>query len=193
MKIAFVANTGGNLPLLETVMAMLVERHEVDHIVAVDGAARDVEAVLRSRRMRFPIEVPWADKRYPDFVLASVLSGVIETPQAEVDRTQMMETALRSPAGEGGSIELAGRHLGVQTAGREPIDPVVVVAGNGRHGVERAPDKVRICPGHLREPLWQGEPASCALVALAEGALYVGFLNAYGDLLEEAEPIESTG
>ena len=190
MKIAFVANSHGPGPLLETALLMLVERHDVDRIVPVGSAMRDVDAVIVGRQRRFPDEVQWTDPTYPDYVLAAVLEGVVETPAAEVERTQMLSAVVRPMDGKE-SIEIEGRALSVVQPGQPaPDSPIVVSDYPGRHGVEWRDDRVHICPGQLKEVVWDEEPASCALVAMAEGQLYVGFLDLYGDLLEEATAID---
>ncbi|MCB9552298.1 MAG: hypothetical protein R3F65_00415 [bacterium] len=191
MKVAFVSNSNGNLALLETALAMLVERHEVDRIVPVGGAIADVEAALAARRRRFPEEVAWTDPGYEDYVVAAVLEGVVETPPAELDRTELIEMTIRPLAPQETAIDIAGRRVGVAFEGEPlPDAPVIVSASPGLHGVDRFQGRIRVCPGQLRDLVWDEEPASCALVAMAEGQLYVGFLDLYGDLLEEAVSIE---
>lgn len=193
MKVAFVSNSHGNLALLETALAMLVERHEVDRIVPVGGAIADVEAAIAARRRRFPEEVAWTDPGYEDYVVAAVLEGVVETPTAELERTELIEMVIRPLAPQETAIEIAGRRVGVAFEGEPlPETPVFVSASPGLHGVDRHQGRLRVCPGQLRDLAWDDEPASCALVAMAEGRLYVGFLDLYGDLLEEAIPIEAS-
>lgn len=190
MKIAFVSNSHGAGPLLETALLMLVERHDVDRIVPVGGAVRDVESVIVGRQRRFPDEVQWTDKGYADYVLAAVLEGVVQTPAAEVERTQILAAVVR-PMDRTESIEIQGRELAVVQPGQpEPDTPIVVSDYPGRHGVETRNGRIHICPGQLKELAWDDEPAGCALVAMAEGQLYVGFLDLYGDLLEEATAID---
>lgn len=190
MKIAFVSNSHGAGPLLETALLMLVERHDVDRVVPLGGAVRDVETVIFARQRRFPDEVQWTDEGYPDYVLAAVLEGVAETPPIEVERTQLLSAVVR-PMTSTESIEIVGRRLAVAQPGEpEPDAPIVVSEYPGRHGVEYRDGRIHICPGQLKEVVWDEEPASCALVAMAEGQLYVGFLDLYGDLLEEATPID---
>lgn len=191
MKIAFVSNSQGAGALLETVLLMLVERHEVERIVPVGGAIQDVESVVLGRRRRFPEEVAWADPDYPDYVLAAVLEGVVSTPQFEVERTELLAMSVRPFDPREKAIDIQGRHIGVAFRdGPPPETPIVVSASPGRHGVEWRDGRIWICPGQLREVMWDDEPAACALVAMAEGRLYVGFLDLYGDLLEEAIAID---
>ncbi len=190
MKIAFVSNSHGAGPLLETALLMLVERHDVDRIVPVGSAVRDVESVIVGRQRRFPDTVEWTAPGYPDYVLAAVLEGVVDTPAAEVERTQLLSAVVRPMNGRE-AIEIEGRALSVTQPGETEADtPIVVSDYPGRHGVEWRGGRIHICPGQLKELVWDEEPASCALVAMAEGQLYVGFLDLYGDLLEEAIAID---
>lgn len=191
MKVAFVSNSNGNLALLETALAMLVERHEVDRIVPVGGAIADVEAAIVARHRRFPTEVAWTDPGYADYVVAAVLEGLVSTPTAEIERTELIEIAVQPLRPDETSIEIVGRAIGVAFEGEPlPDTPVVVSASPGLHGVEAHDGRLRVCPGQLRDLIWDDEPAACALVAIAEGRLYVGFLDIYGDLLEEAVALE---
>lgn len=192
MKIAFVSNSYGNGLLLETVLLMLVERHEVERIVPVGSAIRDVEAVLVGRRRRFPEEVSWTDDGYSDYVLAAVLEGVVDTPASEVERTEFLEMSIRPFDAREGAIDIQGHQIGIAFEGQPlPETPIVISPGPGRHGVEVVDGQTHVCPGQLREVVWDDEPAACALVAFAEDQLYVGFLDLYGDLLHEAMPLES--
>ncbi len=191
MKVAFVSNSQGSGPLLETALLMLVERHDVDRIVPIGGAMRDVDAVLIGRRRRFPQAVTWTEKGYPDYVLAAVLEGVVETPLIEVERTEQLAAAVLPFDVRERAIDVEGRPIAVARPGEpEPEGPIVVSEAPGRHGVQRRDGRIFVCPGQMRDLMWDDEPASCALVAMAEGQLYVGFLDIYGDLLEEATPIE---
>lgn len=190
MKIAFVSNSYGNGPLLETVLVMLVERHEVERIIPIGSARRDAEAVVFGRRRRFPEEVPWTDPGYEDYVLSAVLEGVVETPASEVERTEFLDMSLRPFDPREGAVDLGGHQIGVAIEGEPlPTTPYIVLASPGRHGIEVVDGRTYICPGQLREVMWDDEPAACALVALAEDQLYVGFLDLYGDLLHEAVPL----
>lgn len=191
MKIAFVSNSHGAGPLLETALLMLVERHDVDRIVPLSSAVRDVDAVIAGRQRRFPDAVTWSEPGYADFVLASVLEGVVETPVAEVERTELLQAVVMPFDAREKAIDVEGRRIAVVQPGEpEPDAPIVVSDYPGRHGVEYRDGRILICPGQLKEVVWDDEPASCALVAMAEGQLYVGFLDLYGDLLEEATAIE---
>lgn len=191
MKVAFVSNSYGNLALLETVLMMLVERHEVDRIVPVGLAARDVDAVLFARKRRFPEEVQWTEAGYDDYVLSAVLEGAVETPAIEVERTEMLELTVRRFDVAEGSLDFAGRKVGVQIDDAPTPDTPIVVASMAEvHQVKRIGGQLIICPGQLRDVAVDDEPACCALIAIAEGQLLLGFLDMYGDLVEEAVALD---
>lgn len=185
MKVAFVANSHGNLDLLESFLLMLIDRHEVDRVVAVgDSAPYDAAAVLRARLERHPVEVPWTDPEYADFVLASITRGVVEAPADEVVRNRALRERLLCDAAE---IEITGRTIAVQLPGAAPpaTGPLVIDEGEAR-GVERGA-RTTICPGQMRGMLWDGQPASCALVEPWQEKLHVRFLDLDGADLDEAE------
>ncbi len=187
MKVGFVANSHGNLELLESFLLMLVERHEVDVLVAVGGTAPyDAAAVLRARLERHPVEVAWTEPGYADFVLASISRGVVQAPAEEVDRNKRLQARLRANADR---VEIGERVLAVKIPGASPPEtgPLVFDEREER-GVERG-ERVLICPGQLRGMLWDGQPASCALVEPAKDRLRVRFLDLDGADIDEAEII----
>jgi hypothetical protein len=193
MKLGFVANSHGNLALLEEVMLMLVERHRVDRIVPVESAVYDADAVQRGRRQRFPAEVAWTDPSYADFVLASVLQGVVEAPDAELQRNaqlaERVATEGERSAGFGSGLRrvaLAGTP-GAKSAG------VVVRANPERRGVTRGNGAVLLTPGHLRGRDFTGEGASCALVELNDGKLTAHFLDVDGEAVSPPINLEAMG
>ena len=187
MKVGFVANSHGNLDLLESFLLMLVERHDVDRVIAVGGTAPyDAAAVLRARRETHPVEVPWSDRRYADFVLASISRGVVEAPAEEVQRNRLLGQRL---LGDATSVQIGDQRVAIQIPGREtPGEVPLMVDDREARGVQRG-DRITVCPGQLRGMLWDGQPASCALVEAASDGLTIRFLDLDGSELDEAETI----
>ncbi len=185
MKVGFVANSHGNLDLLESFLLMLVERHEVDRVVAVGGTAPyDAAAVLRARLERHPVEVPWTDPGYADFVLASITRGVVQAPEEEVLRNRMLAERLVADASQ---IQVGEQTVAVQIPGANPpTTGALVFDEREARGVERG-ERPTICPGQMVGLLWDGQPASCALVEPSKGKLRVRFLDLDGADLDEAE------
>jgi hypothetical protein len=184
MKVAFVANSHGNLDLLESFLLMLVSKHGVDEVVTVGGAGYDAAAVLRTRLQRYPVEVPWTDPSYADFVLASISQGVVEAPADEVAHTRALQQALRAETGE---LVVGALKVAVQGEG-SPGDDIglrVVDEGEGRR-LTRG-DVSELCPGQLRGMLWDGEPASCAVLEEAGDKVRVRFIDLDGQDLDEPQ------
>lgn len=180
MKAGYVANSQGNLSLLERALVTLIERHRVDHVVPLDSAAYDVEAVLRSRRARFPAEVPWSDPGFADFVLASVLQGVVSVPDEEVERNGLLSGAVRDPEEP---LEFGKWRVHVLPLGHtiEQTTADLVVTAGGDRGVDTTANPPTVRPGHLRADQWEGAPATCAIVEDVGSDLRVTFVTPAGD------------
>ena len=191
MKLGFVANSHGNLELLEAVMVMLVERHRVTHVVPVGSAVYDVDAVMRGRRQVFPVEVPWTSPAYPDFVLASVLQGMAWAPAAEIERNERLAAAVVDEDRARRGFVMGPVEVGVVLPGHpSTAAPVVVRATPAHHGVETQGERVYLAPGHLRGLDPGTDPATCLLLEIAApGVLGARFLDPDGGLVGEPVPI----
>lgn len=184
MKYAFVAHSHGNLPLLEQALVTLIDRFKVDRIFALESAAYDAEAVVRARRQRHPAEVDWVDQNYPDFVLASVLGGVVQASPAAVGMTERLADALTiSPRG-GDVVELGGRTLAIGVTNADPSTmAAVVLTAVARRQITVDSPPARIAPGHVRARMHDSEPASCLIVGEVNGALQAQYISPNGDRL----------
>ncbi len=192
MKLAFVANTHGNLDLLEAVALMLVERMDVGRVVPVGSAVYDLDAVLRSRAQRYPAEVPWTSAGFADFVLASVLHGVSQVPVAELRRNALLDAcALSEAQAERGLVIGDDVCVGVVLpAHPRPMGAVLVRATPEHRGAQLEDGHVLISPGHLRGRDQGAEPASCCLVTATGRTLSVRFVDPDGADLSDPLTIE---
>ncbi len=191
MKLGFVANSHGNLELLEAVVVMLIERHRVQHVVPVGTAVYDLDAVMRGRRQLFPVEVPWTSPSFPDFVLASVLHGMPRAPAAELERNERLAAAVVDEARAQQGFVMGPIEVGVVLPGHpSSAAPVLVRATPEHHGVETQGDRVYIAPGHLRGLDPGADPATCLLLEVAApGVLGARFLDPEGGAIGEPVPI----
>lgn len=178
MRIAFLANTHGNLDLVERCLIMLADREQVDAIAAVGNAAYDVEAAMRGRQQRFPVAVEWADPGYPDYVLASVLGGVVEAPAHEVERSARIEGLLFTES----SVVIGPITVGIErTSVRESAEAKIVVQSRPETTKIQRGDPIRICPGHVRAHEYERAPATCLILEEgANGAVHVRFIGIDG-------------
>lgn len=190
MKLAFVAHSYGNVALLEKALVALVDHHRVGRVVALETAADDMEAVLRSRALRFPTELPPDDPAFADYVLASVLSGQVEVPEEEVERTERLRAAC--VVGRSSQIHTLARHrIGIGVTSADPNSlAVVVLTGVERRLIARDEAPVRVGPGHLRGPLHEGEPAACLVIEATDEGLQGQFVAPDGARLGKAEILE---
>ncbi|MGK0359673.1 MAG: hypothetical protein ACI9U2_001979 [Bradymonadia bacterium] len=187
MKLAFVAHSHGNLAMLEQALITLVDRFEATRVFALESAAYDAEAVVRARRQRFPAEVEWRDQNYPDFVLASVLGGVVQAPTDAVALTERIAKALTiSPRG-GDVVDLEGRTIGIGVTSADPSTmAAVVLPAVARRQVSVDSPPARIAPGHLRDRVHDGEPACCLIVGVVNHELQAQYVSPTGDRLGPA-------
>lgn len=194
MKLAFVAHSHGNVALLEKALITLVDRLKVDRVVALESAADDAEAVLRSRNLRFPAELAPENPGFADFVLASVLSGVAEAPLDEVHRTARLRAAL-VPGRAGGQVfDVDSHRVGVGVTAADPASlALVVLTAVERRALARDEAPVRIAPGHLRAPQHDTEPAACLVVEGVEGHLQGQFVAPDGARLGKVEILLEVG
>lgn len=192
MKLAFVAHSHGNLPMLEQALTTLVDRYQVSQIFALESAAYDAEAVVRSRRQRFPAEVERNDSHYPDFVLASVLGGVVQAPNEAVQLTERIAAVLTASPRGGDVVDLDGRTVAVGVTNADPstMAAVVLPAVARRHAAVDSPP-ARIAPGHLRARMHEGEPASCLIMGVVNDILQAQYLSPTGDRLGVAINLEA--
>lgn len=192
MKLAFVAHSHGNLPMLEQALTTLVDRYQVSQIFALESAAYDAEAVIRARRQRYPAEVDANDQGYPDFVLASVLGGVVQAPTDAVRLTERMSTVLTASPRGGDLVDLDGRTVAVGVTNADPstMAAVVLPAVARRHAAVDTPP-ARIAPGHLRARMHEGEPASCLVMGVVNDILQAQYLSPTGDRLGVTINLES--
>ena len=154
-------------------------------MVAVGGTiAEDAATVLRSRLARFPDEVPWTDPAYPDFVLSSITQGVVRSSPVEVARTRLIQERLRLALPQ---LKIGGRQLAVELPERPPAGGAIQVVAQGEARGITPGQPSRICPGQLRGMVWDGVPASCAVVEVADHHLRIRFLGVDGDDLDPPE------
>ena len=187
MKLAFVAHSHGNLAMLEQALITLVDRFEATRVFALESAAYDAEAVVRARRQRYPAEVAWRDQNYPDFVLASVLGGVVQAPTDAVALTERIAEALTiSPRG-GDVVDLEGRTIGIGVTTADPATmAAVVLPAVARRQISVDTPPARIAPGHVRARMHENEPASCLLVGVVNNTLQAQYVSPNGDRMGPA-------
>jgi hypothetical protein len=177
---AFVANSHGNLPLLERMLVGLLEAG-VEHIHALDSCAYDVEAVIRIREERYPKPVQPGSPGFADYVLASVLSGVVEAPAGEVDRNVVMRGRSRlHTTPETFSVD---GHL-ISVGGGDPAEVDLVVRHAGRRRLDVGRAVPRLDPGHVRDEIYEGEPATSAVIEAGDKGLVVRFVSTDGAVVE---------
>lgn len=184
---AVVAQSHGNLALLEQMLLRLVD-DGVDVIHAIDAAAYDVQAVVRSRSERYPRPVRPGEPGFEDFVLASVLSGVVEAPPEALAQNAALQRAVR-PRPEAEAV-----HIGLALVGmggsRPPDDCTVhVVVGRESTGIDARSKPVRVYPGHLRSPDSQGVPAACTRLRAVPHGVEIQFIGLDGQPLAPAQTV----
>jgi hypothetical protein len=192
VSVGFVSNTFGNTRLLKEILIALVERYDVARVVPIDDAIDDAAVVLGERSRSFPADLHWSEGGFPDFVLDSVVRGVAEVAPHEAARTALLRDRVQ-PFGPGETIVLGGRRIGLAGADGEATADVLVRSMPEVRGIEHAGAAVVLCPGHLRDDLWQGMPATCAIISLEGEQLVARFIDGAGNDLGEAVPLEPVG
>ncbi len=191
MRVAFVSNTFGNTRLLTEILIALVERFDVDRVVPIDDAIDDAAVVLADRSRSFPADLHWSEGGFPDFVLDSVLRGVGEVAPHEAARTALLRDRVQ-PFGPGEVLSIGPRRISL--AGAAPPDADVLVRSMPEvRGIEHTGGAIILCPGHLRDDLWQGMPATCAVLSEEEGRLVARFIDSAGEDLGETVPLDPVG
>ncbi|MBU0550584.1 hypothetical protein KKF91_13125 [Myxococcota bacterium] len=182
MRIAFVANTHGELERLEEALLQLLN-YGVERIIPVELAVHDVEAVLRERAARFPEPVEPHDLRFPDFVLASVLRDQIEPDLDEVARTQRLRACLVTDGEAERGMRVEGQLIVVRSV-QTPLEgaALLVLAPHERFNLNRDKIPPRLCPGHLRDAFEGGEAPGVALVDVTRERIEIRQLQLNGAL-----------
>lgn len=178
---AFLTQSHGNLGLLEQALVSLADAG-VEHIHALQGCAYDAQAVIRGRVQRFPRAAAPGETRFPDFVLASVLSGVVEAPAEELARNEHLAARVQVHTGPArvqvGPFSVA---LGEQEADGVRL---VVRPERTRRRLDLGRAVPRLDPGHLRAATHEGEPPTYAVVEPGADGLVVHFLAPDGTPVE---------
>ncbi len=183
---AFLAQSHGSLALLEEVLVGLVAQG-IAQIHAIDGCAYDVQAVMRGRAERFPRAVSRGAAGYADFVLASVLAGVVESPEEELRINDALRQALVLHT-QPERIHIDGVPVAVGEAAAS--GSVLVVRGERtRRRLDLGRGIPRLDPGHLRGLQHDGEAATLAIVTRRADGLEVAFQGVDGEQVEPARTV----
>ena len=166
----------------------LVEHFDVDRVVPIDEAIDDAAIVLAERSRSFPADLHWSEGGFPDFVLDSVLRGVGEVAPHEAARTALLRDRVQ-PFGPGEVLAIGSRRIGLAETGRTDADVLVRSMPEVR-GIEHTGGAIILCPGHLRDDLWQGMPATCAIVVEEGDQLVARFIDSAGQDLGETVPLD---
>ncbi len=186
MRLALVGSAGASPARLEELLLMLLERRGVDVILPVGAAQGEVQAVVRGRERRYPVEVAWNAPEYADFVLAAVLEGHGAQPAQleEQARNQRLQRVIRRPGK--GSVhleEVGGRVIAfVQDEAQAPANATLVVVPMPGPALDRPASGVpraRLRPGGLAP---DGRLVAVELEATS-GGLDVRFVDATGEIL----------
>lgn len=182
MRIAFIANSHGQLEVLEAALLSL-EGHGVDRIVPVELAVQDVDAVLRERAARFPEPVDPDDPGFPSFVLASVLRDQVTPNELEIARTRALRARIVKDGEAEQGMNIEG-HMIVVRSVQTPLDgaDLLVLAPQERFSLNRDKTPPRLCPGHLRPEEEGGEPPGFVLVDVIPDQIEIRQLHLNGAL-----------
>ena len=186
MKLAVVGSTGATPARVEELLWTLIERRGVDAILPVGAAQGEVQAVMRGRDRRFPVEVPWTSPEFADFVLTAVLEGYgAEPAQPEEQRRNVrLHELVRRPGRGALHVEEVGDKVVVvvQDEAQVPSDAALSIVAMPGPGLDRptSPDAPpRLRPGGLAP---DGRLVGVELEAV-DGALEVRFIDSAGEVL----------
>lgn|GEM_PF-2901230 len=186
MKLGVVGSTGATPARVEELLWTLIERRGVDAILPVGAAQGEVQAVMRGRDRRFPVEVPWTSPEFADFVLTAVLEGYgAEPAQPEEQRRNVrLHELVRRPGRGAFQVEEVGDKVVVvvQDESQVPSDAALSIVAMPGPGLDRpaspgAPPRLR--PGGLAP---DGRLVGVELEAV-DGALEVRFIDSAGEVL----------
>lgn len=183
-RFAVLAPTFSRLNELEQLLIRLIDEGYT-HILAMEGAIHDVQAVLRARTMRFPESVPAHEPGYEDFVFASVMARMNKGPPIELARSHRLHDALYflyQPS----VLRFGQWHCAVGDVAAEDVQLSISLRGS-QMGLDQQGLPARACLGPTG-PL-EGERASVlGLRALASG-LELLFLGMDGQPLKPPQVI----
>lgn len=186
MKLGVVGSTGATPARVEELLWTLIERRGVDAILPVGAAQGEVQAVMRGRDRRFPVEVPWTSPEFADFVLTAVLEGYgAEPAQPEEQRRNVrLHELVRRPGRGAFQVEEVGDKVVVvvQDESQVPSDAALSIVAMPGPGLDRAASPgvpPRLRPGGLAP---DGRLVGVELEAV-DGALEVRFIDSAGEVL----------
>ncbi|MCA9547320.1 MAG: hypothetical protein KC613_23115 [Myxococcales bacterium] len=183
---AFLTQSQGNLGLLEQALVALADAG-VEHIHALHGCAYDAQAVIRGRVQRFPRAAAPGEARFADYVLASVLSGVVEAPEGELIRNDRLAARVQVHPGPA-RVQVGPYAVAVGEQAAEGVR-LVVRPDRARRRLDLGRAVPRLDPGHLQAANHEGEPATFAVVEATGGGLVVHFLAPDGSPVERPQTV----